>query len=89
MPTIVAIALGSNLGNRIWYVDPAGIIHLWMNGNSAKNVRVGDGQWFYASPSLAKVNRVRSVNTDPFGNIIIVESNYGFVRKINFQRMNP
>jgi hypothetical protein len=26
---------------------------------------------------------------DPFGNLIIVESNYGYVRRIRFQRMNP
>jgi hypothetical protein len=77
-------------GNRIWYVDPAGILHRWMNGGSSSSIRrVGDGQWFYANPSLAKVSRVRTVNTDPFGNIIITESNYGYVRRIRFQRMNP
>jgi len=76
-------------GNRIWYVDPAGIIHRWMNGSSANNFRVGDGQWFYANPDTAKVSRVRSVNTDPFGNLIIVESNYGYVRRIRFQRLTP
>ena len=76
-------------GNRIWYVDPAGIIHRWMNGSSANNRRVGDGQWFYANPALAKVSRVRAVNTDPFGNIIITESNYGYVRRIRFQRLTP
>lgn len=76
-------------GNRIWYIDPAGIIHRWMNGNDANNWRVGDGQWFYANPSAAKVSRVRAVNTDPFGNLIITESNYGYVRRIRFQRMNP
>jgi len=76
-------------GNRIWYVDPAGIIHRWMNGSSANNRRVGDGQWFYANPALAKVSRVRAVNTDPFGNIIITESNFGYVRRIRFQRLTP
>jgi hypothetical protein len=76
-------------GNRIWYVDPAGVIHRWMNGNSSNNRRVGDGQWFYASPATAKVSRVRSVNTDPFGNLIIVESNYGYIRRVRFQRMTP
>ena len=30
-------------GNRIWYIDPAGIIHRWMNGSDANNFRVGDG----------------------------------------------
>ena len=76
-------------GNRIWYVDPAGIIHRWMNGSGADNKRVGDGEWFYANPSLAKVSRVRAVNTDPFGNIIITESNFGYVRRIRFQRLTP
>jgi hypothetical protein len=76
-------------GNRIWYVDPAGIIHRWMNGSSANNKRVGDGQWFYSNPNLAKVSRVRSVNTDPFGNMIITESNFGYVRRIRFERLTP
>ncbi len=80
---------GGGLGNRIWYVDPAGVIHRWMNGSSADNKRVGDGQWFYANPNLAKVSRVRAVNSDPFGNLIITESNYGYIRRIRFQRMNP
>ena len=76
-------------GNRIWYVDPAGIIHRWMNGSRDNNFRVGDGQWFFANPDQPKVSRVRAVNTDPFGNLIITESNYGYVRRIRFQRMNP
>jgi len=80
---------GGGLGNRIWYVDPAGIIHRWMNGSSADNKRVGDGQWFYENPGAAKVSRVRAVNTDPFGNLIITESNFGYVRRINFKRLNP
>jgi hypothetical protein len=76
-------------GNRIWYVDPAGIIHRWMNGSDANNRRVGDGQWFYANPDLPKVSRVRAVIPDPFGNLIITESNYGYVRRIRFQRTLP
>ena len=76
-------------GNRIWYVDPAGIIHRWMNGSSVNHFRVGDGQWFYANPTTPKISRVRCVNTDPFGNLIITESNYGYVRRIRFQRLIP
>jgi len=76
-------------GNRIWYVDPAGIIHRWMNGSSANLFRVGDGQWFYANPAAPKISRVRCVNTDPNGNLIIVESNYGYVRRISFGRLEP
>ncbi len=76
-------------GNRIWYVDPAGIIHRWMNGSSANNFRVGDGQWFYANPATPKISRVRSANTDPAGNMIITVSNYGYERRIRFQRLTP
>lgn len=76
-------------GNRIWYVDPAGIIHRWMNGSGANHRRVGDGQWFYANPATPKVSRVRAVVTDIYGNLIITESNYGYVRRIRFQRLNP
>ena len=80
---------GNSLGNRIWHVDPAGVIHRWMNGSSANNFRVGDGEWFNSNPNQAKLSRVRCVNTDPFGNLIITESNYGYIRRIRFQRMNP
>jgi len=76
-------------GNRIWYVDPAGILHRWMNGSSSHLHRVGDGEWFYDQPGLAKVSRVRAVVTDPFGNLLITESNYGYVRRIRFARMTP
>ena len=74
-------------GNRIWYVDPAGIIHRWVNGSSANNFRVGDGAWFYQNPSTNKVSRVRSINADPNGNLIITESNFGYVRRIRFERL--
>jgi hypothetical protein len=60
-----------------------------MNGSSANNFRVGDGQWFYANAATAKLSRVRAVNADPFGNLIITESNYGYVRRIRFQRLTP
>lgn len=76
-------------GNRIWYVDPAGIIHRWMNGSGANHYRVGDGQWFYANPSTPKISRVRAVNATPNGDLIITESNYGYVRRIRFLRLNP
>jgi hypothetical protein len=81
---------GADGGNRVWYVDPAANIHRWMNGSSSANgFGLGDGQWFYANSATPKLSRVRSVNTDPDGNLIIVESNFGYVRRINFKRLNP
>jgi hypothetical protein len=76
-------------GNRVWYVDPAGIIHRWLNGSSANHYRVGDGEWFYANPSVPKISRVRAINADPNGNLIITESNYGYIRRIRFDRLLP
>ncbi|MEK7676659.1 MAG: hypothetical protein AAB676_12585 [Verrucomicrobiota bacterium] len=73
-------------GSRIWYVDPAGIIHLWLNG-AAGNNHTGDGDWFHTSGF--KVSKVRSVTTDRHGNLLIVENDYGYVRRINFRRMTP
>ena len=77
-------------GNRVWYVDPAGIIHRWINGSSGANgFGLGDGQWFYANPSMAKMSRVRSINADPNGNLIITESNNGYIRRVRFERLTP
>ena len=73
-------------GCRIWYVDPGNIIHLWLNGSSTGYS--GDGSWFF-NPSIPKISLPRSVNTDRRGNIIIVDSDYGYVRRINFQRLKP
>jgi hypothetical protein len=76
-------------GDRIWYVDPENRIHVWLNGSDNNNYRVGDGQWFCADPTLPEVSRVRSVIPDPFGLLIIVESNCGYVWRISFQRIHP
>ncbi len=78
-------------GNRVWYIDPAGIIHLWLNGssNGAATKHVGDGEWFYANRQTAKVSKVRAVTMDRLGNLIVTESDYGFIRRINFHRLNP
>ena len=78
-------------GNRIWYVDPANIIHRIMVGSSNENsVKfAGDGAWFFANPTMPKVHKVRAINMDQFGNIILTENDLGFIRKIEFKRMNP
>lgn len=74
-------------GNRIWYVDPHGIIHLWVNGDRSNAPGRGDGDWFYNNLSAPKVSKVRSISLDKIGNIIIVESDMGYVRRINFTRL--
>jgi hypothetical protein len=82
--------VGEHEGGRIWYVDAAGIIHLFVNGNATGTTPRGDGQWFYANNATSpKVTKVRAVTMDRHGNLIIMENNYGYVRRINFRRLLP
>lgn len=73
-------------GAQLWYLDTAGILHRLINGLGG-NVFVhgGDGEYFY-SPEQANIGEGRSVALDHAGNIILVESDYGFVRRIRFAR---
>jgi streptogramin lyase len=70
-------------GTQILYVDPADIVHVLVQGEDGAHS--GDGQWFY-SPGY-KIDQARSVTMDSQGNILIVESDFGYVRKIDFQRL--
>lgn len=74
-------------GAQLWYVDSANIMHLLVNGLGGNGyVHSGDGQYFY-DPSQYKIGEGRSVSMDYAGNIIICESDYGFIRRIRFERM--
>jgi sugar lactone lactonase YvrE len=72
--------LATHEGSHVWYVDTAGIIHLFVDG--ARHFHFGDGEWFY-NPG-PKVSECRSVAVDPAGNILIVENDAGYVRRIRF-----
>ncbi len=74
-------------GAQLWFVDNAGIARLLVNGVGGNGyVHAGDGQYFYA-PDQLRIGEGRSVTMDYSGNIIICESDYGFIRRIRFQRM--
>lgn len=75
--------LGTDEGSQALYVDPAGIIHVFVNGG----VHSGDGQWFYAPGN--KVSEVCAVSMDSNGNILITENDAGYVRRVDFTRMSP
>jgi hypothetical protein len=49
--------------------------------------RFGDGEWFYNSGP--KVSECRSVAVDPLGNMLIVENDAGYVRRIRFLPFTP
>jgi hypothetical protein len=72
-------------GCQLLYVDPADIVHVFLDGQNGAHS--GDGQWFH-SPGL-KISQARSVSMDSQGNILIVESDFGYVRSIAFERLAP
>ena len=76
-------------GAQFWYVDAANVAHLLVNGiGGSAFVQAGDGGFFYA-PSRFFIGEGRSVTMDYAGNILICESDYGFIRRIRFLRMTP
>jgi streptogramin lyase len=78
--------LATHEGSQVWHVDPAGIIRLFVDGLKG-NVHSGDGE-FFRSPGY-KLTEVRSVTLDTQGNVWITENDYGYIRRIRFQRLQP
>ena len=77
--------LATDEGSQVWYVDPAGIIHLFLDGIRSIGgnfTHGGDGQYFRA-PGY-KMSQGRSVTLAPNGDILVVESDAGYVRRIRF-----
>jgi len=69
--------LGTHEGSQILYVDPTGIVRVFVNGASG-NVHFGDGQWFHSPGN--KVSEVRAVSIDSKESILITENDFGYVR---------
>jgi len=79
--------LATHEGSQLLFVDASGIVHVLLNGVPGP-YHSGDGQWFY-DPTVFKATELRSVSMDRAGNILIVENDAGFVRKIEFLRLTP
>jgi hypothetical protein len=79
--------LADDYSSQFVFVDPAGVLHLLLNG-SGGNGHAGDGKWFY-NPTANLIGQMRSVTMDNQGNLIIVENDLGYVRRIDFQRLTP
>jgi hypothetical protein len=69
---------------QLWYVDTSGYIHLILNG--ATGAHAGDGAWVYDNPSLAKMSNGKQITMDYDGNLLLTESENGYVRRIPFLR---
>jgi hypothetical protein len=86
-PPIGGYFLATDNGAQLLYVDVTGVIHVFVNGYD--DTHAGDGQWFYNSPPTPKFGQLRSVSMDQQGNLLIVENDLGYVRRIDFQRLSP
>ena len=71
--------LATHEGSQVWYVDTAGIIHLFLDGQP-DDVHAGDGERF-DTPG-PKVSEVRGISVDADGNVIITENDCGYIRKV-------
>ena len=76
--------LATDAACQVWYVDTSGYIHLLLNGSPGAHA--GDGAWVYDSPATAKMSNGKQVTMDYDGNLILTESEFGYVRKIPFLR---
>jgi sugar lactone lactonase YvrE len=74
-------------GAQLWFVDAAGTMRLLITGvGGSLYVHAGDGQHFFNHDEY-RIGEGRSVAMDDSGNIILCESDYGFIRRVRFQRM--
>ena len=79
--------LATDAGCQLWHLDTSGYIHLLLNGSSGAHA--GDGAWFYDNPSTPKMSAGKQITMDYDGNLILTESESGYVRKIQFLRHEP
>jgi len=69
-------------GCQLWYLDAGGTVRLLLNGARGRT-HYGDGLYFYTPEP--KISEGRSVTMDDAGNILICESDFGFIRRIRFE----
>jgi hypothetical protein len=74
--------VGLHDGSRIAYVEADGTAHTFLDG--AKHAHGGDGL-AYDAPG-PKVSEIRSVAVSSTGDLIVVENDLGFVRKVHAVR---
>lgn len=70
--------LGTHEGCQLWFVDSAGIAHLFVDGEKDAHAGIGEA---FDTPGK-KVSEMRSVSLDSAGNVLIVDDDRGFVTRI-------
>ncbi len=72
--------VATHRGGQVWFIDNAGLIHLFVNGDSSDS-HSGDGKRF-DDPSV-RISEPRAISMDSQGNLVITEHDGGFVRRVN------
>jgi hypothetical protein len=80
------LLLATHAGSQLVYMDASGTLYVLVDGATSPN-HTGDGAWFH-SPGL-KLAEIRSVTMDRLGNILICENDFGYIRRIRFNRALP
>ena len=65
----------------IWYVDSAGIIHLFIGGDRSGNAHAGDGGLVTDLP-FSKMAEPRAITIAPNGDLLITTNDNGFIRRV-------
>lgn len=73
--------VATHKGGQVWYVDGAGAIHLFVDGD-ADDSHAGDGLRF--DDPQVRISEPRGVTMDPVGNVLITEHDGGFIRRVNY-----
>ncbi len=74
--------LATHAGNRIWYVDATGHIHVFVEGGDG-HAHAGDGKHF-RDPEV-RISEPRGVTMNRAGNVIITENDFGYVRVVRLK----
>jgi hypothetical protein len=69
---------GTHEGCQLWFIDRAGVAHLFLDGEKDAHAGVGEA---WDTPGK-KVSELRSVTVDTKGNVIVVDDDRGFVRSV-------
>lgn len=75
--------VATHKGGQIWFVDDAGAIHLFVDGD-ADDSHAGDGLAF--DDPAVRISEPRGITMDALGNILITEHDGGFVRRVNYKQ---
>jgi hypothetical protein len=69
----------THAGGQVWYIDTEGILHLVIDGND-QHAHSGDG--LPITTAGKKISEPRAVTLAPNGDLLITESDYGFIRRV-------